>query len=301
MGYAHLRSLAPGSVNRAVTGVFERCASIESVDMDLPSAAVEVVVGELRGAGSVFAEDEAAILVAAARTPDELTGMIHRRMNGDPLEYIVGWAEFCGRRVAVSPGVFVPRQRSKLMVEQALAVSPAPRRLLDLCCGTGAIGVAIAARVADVEVVAVDIDPTAVDCARHNLASFHATCYTGDLFAALPAELRAGFDLIVANAPYVPSDSVQYLPPEARLYEPAFALDGGADGLDVHRRIAADVGDWLSSDGGLVIETGADQAPAATAVLQAVGLATSVITDDDLFATVVIATRRTASVTPRTI
>ena len=256
--------------------------------MDLPANAVESVVTRLRSAGCVFAEDEAAILIDAALTEDELGALVARRVTGDPLEYLVGWTEFYGLRVRVSAGVFVPRQRTRLMVDAVLRLRPAPRRVLDLCCGAGAIGWAIASHLAAVEVVAVDIDPVAVDCAKRNLAPVKAQCYCGDLFDALPNAARGGFDVIVANAPYVPTDAIQYLPPEARLFEPAAALDGGRDGLDIHRRIASAAPAWLAPRAALLIETSSDQAPAAAAILVGAGLTAAVITDDELSATVVI-------------
>ena len=179
---------------------------------------------------------------------------MRRREAGEPLEVIVGWADFCGLRVAVDPGVFVPRQRTALLVELAAEGLPVdrPARVLDLCCGTGALGLALAAR-ADVELFAADVDPVAVACARRNLAGV-GEVFAGDLYAALPAALRGRLDVVLANAPYVPTDGIALMPPEARLHEPRSALDGGDDGLAVHRRIVADAADWLAPGGRLLIE-----------------------------------------------
>ncbi|MER6045258.1 putative protein N(5)-glutamine methyltransferase, partial [Streptomyces sp. NPDC001856] len=111
-----------------------------------PSSSRDAVVLALRAAGCVFAEDEAELILEAARTPDELTAMVERRAAGRPLEVVVGWADFHGRRVIVEPGVFVPRRRTEFLVDRALAHAPHARVVVDLCCGTGAVGAALAAR-----------------------------------------------------------------------------------------------------------------------------------------------------------
>jgi release factor glutamine methyltransferase len=218
----------------------------------------------LREAACVFAEDEARLLLAQARTTGELTRMVERRVAGEPLEYVLGWAEFCGIRVAVDPGLFVPRRRTEFLVMQAAAIAPARPVILDLCCGTGAIGAALSAILDSCEVYAVDIEPAAVNCARRNLAG--GTVYEGDLYEPLPLPLRGRIDVIVANTPYVPSGDVGLLPREARIHEPASALDGGSDGLDVVRRICAQAHHWLSTGGHLVTETSRRQARRAASL-----------------------------------
>src|SRR5947207_3551405 len=124
------------------------------------------VVAALRAAGCVFAEDEAALLAAAAASEDELDAMVARRASGVPLEHVLGWAEFCGLRIAVDPGVFVPRRRTEFLVRQAVALVPPHAVVVDLCCGCGALGAAVAAAVPGVELHATDVDPAAVRCAR---------------------------------------------------------------------------------------------------------------------------------------
>ncbi|MFC4003360.1 putative protein N(5)-glutamine methyltransferase [Prauserella oleivorans] len=247
------------------------------------------VVARLRAAGCVFAEDEARVLTAAARTEAELAELVERRVAGLPLEHIVGWAEFRGLRIAVEPGVFVPRRRTEFVVELALAALPDTEPVVvDLCCGSGALGVAIATERPRARVHAVDIDPAAVRCARRNLAALGGRVYEGDLFRALPVRLRGRVDAVVANVPYVPSAAIASMPPEARLHEPAVALDGGPDGLDVLRRVAAGVGDWLSPGGRLFIETSERQAvPAAEAFAES-GLLPRLERSEELGATVVI-------------
>ncbi|AVT40591.1 putative protein N(5)-glutamine methyltransferase [Plantactinospora sp. BB1] len=249
------------------------------------------VVRRLRAAGCVFAEDEAELLTTAARSPTELLAMVELRVSGLPLEHIVGWVDFCGLRVAVDPGVFVPRRRTELLVRRAAALARPGATVLDLACGSGAIGLAVAALVGDVTLYAVDVEPAAVRCARRNLAALDAQVYAGDLYQPLPSRLRGRIDVLVANVPYVPSAAVELLPPEARLHEPLVALDGGRDGLDVLRRVAAGARDWLLPGGHLLVETGLEQAEVAADVFDRAGLDPAVVTDDDLPATVVIGRR----------
>lgn len=215
-------------------------------------------VDTLRAAGCVFAEDEAALLLGSARSAADLQAMVARRVEGDPLEQIVGWAEFRGLRVVVEPGVFVPRQRTGFLAGLAVAATPAVGTVVDMCCGAGAVGMVVLAESGAAEVHAADVDPAAVACARRNLPRVHL----GDLYAALPADLRGRVDVVVANAPYVPTDAVAMMPPEARLHEPMVALDGGADGLDVARRVVAGAPEWLVPGGTLLVETSTRQAPA---------------------------------------
>jgi release factor glutamine methyltransferase len=250
------------------------------------------IVARLRAAGCVFAEDEAAVLQSCAATPDELAAMVDRRVSGVPLEQVVGWAAFAGLRITVRPGVFVPRRRTECLVRRAAAVAPPRAIVVDLCCGSGAIGAALAATADIAELYAVDIDPVAVECARANLAEFGGVVLAGDLFAPLPARLRGRVDILVANVPYVPSDAVALMPPESRLHEPRATVDGGADGLDVLRRVAAEAADWLAAGGHFLVETSADQAPTAAGVIEQAGLTPEIAGCPDLDATIVLARRR---------
>ena len=247
----------------------------------------------LRAAGCVFAEDEARLLLGAATDPADLERWVARRVGGEPLEQILGWAEFCGLRIAVEPGVFVPRRRTELLVDFAArsvaGLGRAPL-VVDLCCGSGAIGAAIAARLGPIALCAADLDPAAVRCARRNLDGI-GEVFEGDLYAALPESIRGRVDVLAANAPYVPTEVIPLMPPEARLYEPGLALDGGTDGLEVHRRVAGEANDWLAPGGTLLIEVGEDQLPAAVELLQASGLNTRVERSEELDATVVIGHR----------
>lgn len=241
----------------------------------------------LRLAGCVFAEDEAELLLTTATTPDELEQMVRQRVRGIPLELIVGWAEFGGLRIAVEPGVFVPRRRTELLLHQAPRLAPPQPVIVELCCGSGALALAVASTLPQVELYATDIDPAAVRCAGRNLAGL-AGVLQGDLFEPLPTSLVGRIDLLLANAPYVPTGSIPLMPPEARLYEPLVALDGGSDGLDVQRRIIAGARRWLAPNGRLLVETSRSQASASVAAFEHHGLEAQVVISDELDATVVV-------------
>ena len=227
------------------------------------------VVARLRSAGCVFAEDEARLLVAEAGFIDRLEALVRRRVAGEPLEHVLGWAEFGGLRIAVAPGVFVPRRRTEFLVEQAAALAPLGAVVVDLCCGSGAVATALTALLERPEVHASDVDPAAVACARHNLPD--GSVHTGDLFDALPAALRGRVDVLVANVPYVPSDAIPLMPPEAREHEPRTALDGGADGLDAYRIIAANAAGHLAEGGVVGVEIGYDQLQVVGSVFEEKG------------------------------
>jgi release factor glutamine methyltransferase len=241
----------------------------------------------LRAAGCVFAEDEAELLIGAAPTASDLARLVAQRVAGLPLEQVLGWAEFCGLQVAIDRGVFVPRRRSEFLVRQAVAVAQPGAVVVDLCCGSGAIGAALAA-VQRIELYAVDLDPVAVQCTRRNI---DGRVYQGDLYDPLPATLQGRIDVLVANAPYVPTDEIACMPPEARMYEPQAALDGGVDGLDIQRRVVAGAPLWLAPAGTLLIETSDRQAAHTADIVASAGMQPRVVSSDELDATVVIGIR----------
>ncbi|KUJ65385.1 hypothetical protein ACZ90_49170 [Streptomyces albus subsp. albus] len=245
----------------------------------------------MRAAGCVFAEDEARLLMETAATGPELVAMVNQRVDGLPLEHVLGWAEFCGLRISVDPGVFVPRRRTEFLVEQAVSLARPGAVVVDLCCGSGAVAAALAAALRPTELYASDVDPAAVRCARRNLAAAGGAVFRGDLFASLPEELRGRVEVLAANVPYVPTEDVGLLPPEAREHEPLVALDGGADGLDVLRRVTAEAPRWLAPGGHLLVETSERQAARAVGVLADGGLAPQVARCEERNATVVVGTR----------
>ena len=248
------------------------------------------LIDRLRAAGCVFAEEEAELLVESAADPAELEGMVLRRIAGEPLEYILGWAEFCGLDLPITRGVFVPRRRTEFLVERALLLSPLYPVIVDLCCGNGALGIATASAMESAERHAGDISPDAVAIARENIGA-EGSVHLGDLFDALPEGLRGRVDLLLANVPYVPTGEIDHMPVEARTFEPRLTLDGGPDGLDVLRRVAAGAPEWLARGGHVLMEVSTLQAATALDILEAAGLDASVATDDERGATVVIGRR----------
>ncbi|GAB2598769.1 putative protein N(5)-glutamine methyltransferase [Pseudactinotalea suaedae] len=251
----------------------------------------EEVVARLRAAGCVFAEDEAALLREQATSTAELTSLLERRVAGEPLEHVLGWVELGGARYAVGRGVFVPRQRSRVLVEAALELlrgRDAPV-VVEVCCGVAAIAAAIGQARPDAEVWATDVDPAAVEMARRNLRPDRVV--RGNLFDGLPESLLGRVDAIVANAPYVPTDEIAMMPIEAREHEPRRALDGGRDGADLHRRIAAGAVRWLATQGAVVIETSRRQAGLTRAALEAQDLTTTLRRDEAIDGTAVVGRR----------
>ncbi|MFI0898290.1 putative protein N(5)-glutamine methyltransferase [Streptomyces sp. NPDC020983] len=262
-----------------------------------PQTSHAAVTARLRAAGCVFAEDEARIILDTAATPAEAAVMTAERAAGRPLEHVVGWAEFCSLRIEVGAGVFVPRRRTELLVREAVALGRGALAargrvvVVDLCCGSGAVGAALAAALGRTELHAADLDPAAVACAARNIAAAGGRVHRGDLFAALPDALRGTVDVLAANVPYVPTGAVALLPSEARDHEARIALDGGPDGLDVLRRVAADAARWLAPGGSVLVEAGERQADTAAGILAEGGLLARTVTDDDLGATAVVGTR----------
>lgn len=216
------------------------------------------------------------------------------------LEHILGWAEFCGLRIAVDTGVFVPRRRTGFLVREAAVllaetVRPGPIPVVvDLCCGSGAVGAALAALAGPLELHASDVDPAAVGCALRNVAVYGGEVHEGDLYEPLPRRLRGRVDILAVNAPYVPSAEIGTMPQEARLHEPRVSLDGGTDGLQVQRRVAAAARQWLAPGGHLLIETSRRQALKTAGLFTCNGLTARVASSGELDATVVIGTARRA-------
>ena len=270
-----------------------RAVSRSFSDPDLSgggSARLLAVAETLRRAGCVFAEDEARLLVEAARSPHDLIRLVAARSTGIPIEHLLGWAEFCGLRIVVTPGVFVPRQRTRLLVREAVRRARPGDVVVDLCCGSAAVGVAIAAAVAGVQLHVSDVEAVATACARQNVGP-GGHVHQGDLYAALPPALRGQVAVLAVNAPYVPTDAIGLMPPEARTHEPRIALDGGPDGLDIQRRVATAAREWLAPGGHLLIETSQSQAHLTLGLVTAHGLSGRVVASAALDATVVVGHR----------
>ncbi|MET9631859.1 putative protein N(5)-glutamine methyltransferase [Lentzea sp. NPDC006480] len=237
-------------------------------------------VDRLRAAGCVFAEEEAALLHEAAASPEHLEEMVTQRVTGLPLEHVVGWAEFCGQRITVTKGVFVPRHRTELLVDLATELNPG--LAVDMCCGSGAVGAVLQRKLPHATIYAADIDPVAVACARKNLTNV----FEGDLFDALPAHLKGTIDVVVANVPYVPTGDIRFMPPEARDFEAQVALDGGTDGLEVMRRVVNQASSWLRLGGHLMCETSERQAAAALGIFSCGSFQARLVTSEDTTAVI---------------
>jgi release factor glutamine methyltransferase len=200
------------------------------------------VIERLRAAGSVFAEDEARLLGG-----DE--ALIARRIAGERLEHVLGYATFCGLRVDVDPGVFIPRPQTEELAEAAAALRP--RIALDLFSGCGAIAAVLRARNPDARVVAAEFDPAALACARRNGECFGFEVVASDVDGGIPGELESRVDVLTANVPYVPAGELPYVPHEG---EPDTALDGGPDGMAWARRVREIAPRWLRRGGSLLVE-----------------------------------------------
>ena len=213
------------------------------------------VAARLRAAGSVFAEDEAAILLEAATDDAELDALVSRRVAGEPLEPLVGWARFGRLRLAVGPGVFVPRQRSLLLARAAIrsARAQVDPVVLEPFCGVAPIAASVAAAVPAAEIHVSDIDPVPLGFARRNLPA-DANVHEGAGLAGVPVTLRGRVSLVASVPPYVPDGERRFVPREAIEHEPPGALFAGADGLDHVRALVADLVGWLRPDGRVLIE-----------------------------------------------
>jgi len=264
-----------------------RAPTMTAMDDDAPGPD-DPLAARLRAAGSVFAEDEAAVLRSSALSPGELERLLARRLAGEPLEHVVGWVAFDGLRLVVGPGVFVPRRRTELLAREAAALTRPGDVVVDLCCGAGAVGAAVQHRVPGAVVHGADVDPGALAYARRNLPAERV--HRGDLLEALPGELRGRVAVLAVNAPYVPTAAVALMPPEARDHEPRVALDGGSDGLDVQRRVAEQAPAWLAPGGAVVVETSEAQARGTAGLLRSAGCRTRVVHDDGVDGTVVVGT-----------
>ncbi|MFD6948645.1 methylase [Nocardiopsis sp. TSRI0078] len=254
-----------------------------------PSSPSSTLITRLRSAGCVFAEEEAHLITSTARTPEEAASMADRRCAGLPLEHVLGWAAFCGLRLQVDEGVFVPRPRTEFLARKAASLLTPGAVAVDLCCGSGALGAVLAHTRDDITLHAADIDAASVACARRNLPGHRV--HHGDLYRALPQRLRGRVQVLVANVPYVPTDRIALLPAEARVHENQRSLDGGADGLDLVRRVTAQAGRWLAPGGHLLVEVQEHQVRAARQAFARGGLSCEVSCCPEREATVLTGTR----------
>ena len=208
---------------------------------------------------SSVAAEEKILKVAQAK---EIIRIADERLTGRPLWYIIGDTDFCGYTVKVDERVLIPRPETEELAMMAVAVAEEGNSVLDLCTGSGALAIAIYKELEKsnrkVKMTAVDISADALALAKENAEANEADILfiQSDLFS----RIRGRFDVIVSNPPYIPTAEIDTLQREVKDYEPRLALDGGADGLDIYRRIAADASKYLNRGGTLIMEVGAGQA-----------------------------------------
>lgn len=236
------------------------------------------MTARLAAAGCVAAGDEADdLLVAADGSSAALESMVARREGGEPLAWIVGWVEFCGLRVRVDSGVYVPRWQTEPLARRAASLLPARGVGVDLCTGAGAIAVVLQTARPSATVVATDLDAAAVACARGN----GVDALVGDLDSPLPEALLRSVDVLTSVVPYVPTEALHLLPRDVLDHEPRSALDGGAGGLTLLSRVVSLAPRWLRSGGWLLLELGGDQASAVTDLMAGAGFVDIAVLGDD--------------------
>jgi release factor glutamine methyltransferase len=237
----------------------------------------ERLIASLASGGVIAPQEEADLLLSSAgREPGSLDRLLSRRLAGEPLAWIVGWTSFCGLSIHVDPGVFVPRPHSEALARRAVALLPPDGVAVDLCTGSGAIAAVLAHAHPAATVVATDVDPVAVACARTN--GVHTLL--GDLDEPLPETIRGGVDVLTAVVPYVPTEELHLLPRDVLAHESPLALDGGPRGTRALRRAVQVAARWLRPGGTVLLEIGGDQAEELTAALIDAGFSDVAVIDD---------------------
>lgn len=228
-----------------------------------------LLVRSLAEGGCVAPDAEAdALLRASLSGAGSLDELLARRLRGEPLAWITGSVDFCGLRLRVDPGLFVPRPQTEALARRAAARLPAAGVAVDLCTGTGAVAAVLASAYPSATVVATDIDPIAVACARRN----GVLAIAGDLDGPLSPTFLGRVDVLTAVAPYVPTDELHLLPRDVLAHEPHRALDGGPRGTTVLLRAARAAPRWLRPGGVILLELGGDQADEVARTLAQAGL-----------------------------
>lgn len=186
---------------------------------------------------------------------------IDKRAAHIPLQHIIGKAYFYGYEFEVNGDVLVPRQDTEILVGEVMKVARSGDYILDMCTGSGCIGITIAKKFPEVKVLGIDVSEKALAVAeknKHNLEADNIDFMLSDLFEKLNQDIT--FDIIVSNPPYIPTKVIDGLQDEVRLHDPILALDGSEDGLKYYRNISSEAGKYLEPDGWLCFEIGAEQA-----------------------------------------
>lgn len=229
----------------------------------------ERIVRALAAGGCVDPEAEAAVLIEAARegagTIDEL---VARRLDGEPLAWIAGWVSFCGLRISVDRGVFVPRPHTQALARRAAQLLPDDGVAVDVCTGCGAVAAFLRSAHPNATVFATDVDPAAIANARRN----GIDALLGDLDEPVPPAVTGRVDVVTAVVPYVPTEELHLLPRDVLEHEPRRALDGGPGGTAILLGAAEAAGRLLGPGGSVLLELGGDQAAAIATALEERGL-----------------------------
>ncbi len=218
----------------------------------------------------------------------DLDTLIERRLRGEPVAYITGQWEFYGLPIRVNQEVLIPRIDTEVLVDRAVEYvrrAGGGGRILDLCCGSGCIGLALAANLPDIRVVMIDRDPSVMAVSRSNVnlnrQSRRVSCADGDALKTPPIFLGR-FDMIVCNPPYIPSGDIEGLDPSVKDYEPRLALDGGADGLVFYRSVCSKWKILLTGQARLMFECGIGQAGSVAGIMEQNGFENIEIFKDTL-------------------
>jgi release factor glutamine methyltransferase len=215
------------------------------------------VADELATGGCVAPRQEAmALLEASAEGAGPVEELVARRLRGEPLAWITGWVRFCGLRILVDPGVFVPRPHTQALARRAASLLPPAGLAVDLCTGSGAVAAVLLSAGRRAEVVATEVDEAAVACARRN----GVDALVGDLDTPVPRSMLGRVDVLTAVVPYVPTEELHLLPRDVLGHEPRGALDGGPRGTAVLERAARASARLLRPGGSVLLELGGDQA-----------------------------------------
>jgi release factor glutamine methyltransferase len=197
--------------------------------------------------------------------------LLSRRIKGEPVSYIIGRKEFWSLTFKVNPAVMIPRPETETLIEETLKIfsTQSSPSILEIGTGSGAISIALATELSQASIIAIDISPEALSAAEENAFSHGVRSIRfikGNLFEPLDGENKI-FDLIISNPPYIPTDAIPHLPPGIRNYEPLIAFDGGADGLEVYRKIIREAHNHLKNGGHLLLEVGRGQYPVVSEII----------------------------------
>lgn len=244
-----------------------KSAGVESAQLE----AREIVCAAAGKSRDQFYRD--LMLYASDQVEEKTAELLRRRLAGEPVAYLVGEWEFYGLPMEVSQEVLIPRMDTEVLAERAILLARAAgegARVLDLCAGSGCVGLAVAANVPGCRVVLADVSEAALRLCKQNVRrnelNARVTCVQADALEPPDAALW-DFDVIACNPPYIPTGDIAGLDVSVRDYEPRSALDGGADGLDFYRAIAARWGAALRLGGALLFEVGIGQAGDVGAIL----------------------------------